>query len=298
MGWFVSSKKKATELLDGRPVSGHVYQPPPMQIPPYGTDSFHHSAYPNQLDYSGPPPITSGQNGVYTHPQSHAGHYYYPPPNIVVNQYYVTSPNQHGQHAQNQGKLGSGLPAAVSKLRLGSMVNLATDLLPMNLPHFFDDGQAPGHTPHIPVSTVVNQSAVLYDQLYSKFNNILTSIDNDRFDSLEAELFSFPPNTGSQGIPLASTPDLAIEPYYDPSASMHALPRTPKKHSKGRKQTSCLLASIRSGNYIAKVDLYANSRLPYDLPPMRLYIATYRLLSLAAKYSDRAYQQPDRKSVV
>ncbi|EPE08623.1 lipase class 3 [Ophiostoma piceae UAMH 11346] len=293
MGWFAASKKKSTAFLDGSSVPGQVYRPPPLQVQPCGTDPFHHGPLdPSARQHENPRPafIENGHNGGYTHPPPHTGHYYYPPP-IVVNQYYVASPGGPAfPYVPDQKTLGSGTPAAVSKLRLGSVVNLATDLLPMNLPHFFD-GEPPSS--HTPGSTLVNQGAVLYDQLSSKFDNILTSIDNDRLDSLEADLFSFSPSAGSQAVPAhASTPASGTEPYYGHAASIRALPRAPSKHAPSKTQSVGVLASMRSCNYIAKVDLYANSRLPYNLPPARLYIASYHLLSLAAKYSDRAYQQP------
>ena len=253
MGWFAASKKKSTAHLDGSFAPGQMHHPPLLQVQPCGTDSLHYGPLgpdARLLEYPGPPLIGNGHNG-YTHPPSHAGHYYYPPP-IVVNQYFVASPGQAAfPHAPAQKTLGSGMPAAVSKLRLGSVVNLATDLLPMNLPHFFDDGLPSSHAPG---STLVDQGAVLHDQLSSKLDRILTSIDNNRFDSLEGDLFSF--------VPTQAVPARAV--------IMHALPRDPRKHAPGKKQYVGVLASIRSGNYIAKVDLYANSRLPYNLPPARL----------------------------
>ena len=53
-----------------------------------------------------------------------------------------------------------------------------------------------------------------------------------------------------------------------------------------------ITSAITSTNYFDKVYLYANSRLPPNLPPLRLYIPTYPLLCLAAQYSQRAYNEP------
>ncbi|PNS15247.1 Protein phosphatase 2C 4 [Sphaceloma murrayae] len=45
-------------------------------------------------------------------------------------------------------------------------------------------------------------------------------------------------------------------------------------------------------NVSSKVYQYANSRLPSDLQPFRAYMETYRLLSIAARYSLSAYSPP------
>lgn len=42
----------------------------------------------------------------------------------------------------------------------------------------------------------------------------------------------------------------------------------------------------------SKVSLYANSKLPPDLPPLRVYIPTWPLICLAAQYSADAYKAP------
>lgn len=47
-----------------------------------------------------------------------------------------------------------------------------------------------------------------------------------------------------------------------------------------------------SGSYFAKVELYANSRLPMNLPSLKLYIPTWPLLCLASQYSERVYEKP------
>ncbi|KAJ5434790.1 hypothetical protein N7491_005385 [Penicillium cf. griseofulvum] len=47
-----------------------------------------------------------------------------------------------------------------------------------------------------------------------------------------------------------------------------------------------------SVDYFSKVYLYANSRLPPHLPPLKFYPPTYPLLQLAAKYSRRVYDKP------
>ncbi|CAI7660394.1 unnamed protein product [Penicillium viridicatum] len=58
-----------------------------------------------------------------------------------------------------------------------------------------------------------------------------------------------------------------------------------RSERKGKKPTG-------SVDYFSKVYLYANSRLPPHLPPLKFYPPTYPLLQLAAKYSRRVYDKP------
>ena len=53
-----------------------------------------------------------------------------------------------------------------------------------------------------------------------------------------------------------------------------------------------LTSAVLRTNYFAKVKLYANSRLPIDLPSLNLYMPEWPLVCLAAQYSRRAYIKP------
>ncbi|EFX00458.1 lipase, class 3 [Grosmannia clavigera kw1407] len=203
--------------------------------------------------------------------------YYLPPqpPSVVVNQhYYINAPSSSPGIASPR-KLLAGSTGCIAKLNLGSVANLATDLLPMDMPHIFDDRpsaiQAPG-------PTFVHKGMTLYDQLSSGFDSVLTSIDHGL-------------DTGREGYPLhglvpypQTSPYLQNEatPVYDGGGDGPTLKIQPAATS---------LPSI-SANYFAKVDMYANSKLNSKLPPLRLYVNTYPLLCLAAKYSDCVYEQP------
>lgn len=55
---------------------------------------------------------------------------------------------------------------------------------------------------------------------------------------------------------------------------------------------NAITTAITSTNYFAKANLYANARLPPNLPPLKLYMPTYPLLCLAAQFSQRVYTRP------
>lgn len=133
---------------------------------------------------------------------------------------------------------------------------------------------------------LVNQTAAMYDQIFARFDNVMTLIDRDKYVGDENDLFIY------QSHPVAAPP-------IEPPSQQHIVYKghvkkgkkeTPKEVAK--KQTSALASSLASRGYFAKVDLYANSKLPADLPPLRLHIPTYPLICLAAQYSERVYENP------
>lgn len=116
---------------------------------------------------------------------------------------------------------------------------------------------------------LVNQTAAMYDQIFARFDNVMTLIDRDKYVGDENDLFIY------QSHPVAAPP-------IEPPSQQHIVYKghvkkgkkeTPKEVAK--KQTSALASSLASRGYFAKVDLYANSKLPADLPPLRLYVIMY-----------------------
>ncbi|KAH6652571.1 Alpha/Beta hydrolase protein [Truncatella angustata] len=190
---------------------------------------------------------------------------------IIVNQHYYLNPPPSHHSSCTSNPLG--------KLHLGSVVDLATQIVPVNVVHqVFDDGLPRWHC-H--ATQFLNQGAALYDQIQTKFNDVMTSIDCERFAGNEKDLFQY-----------QSTPSLLSRASSPPSPPLER--GQPKKRSKKdapKGQTTAVASSMISGGYFAKVELYANSRLPMDLPPLRLYIPTWPLICLAAQYSERVYER-------
>jgi hypothetical protein len=103
----------------------------------------------------------------------------------------------------------------------------------------------------------LNQGAALYDLISSKFNSVVTSIDNERFSGDEHELWVQPPSPAAQkSLVVATKKDVVKD----------------KSKNSSKDDTGCPIATkIAHTNYFAKVNLYANSRLPLDLPVVKLY---------------------------
>jgi len=146
-------------------------------------------------------------------------------------------------------------------------MNRATDLIPgVDLARLTDVGHLNWH----PCGTkALNEGAALYDQIASRFDNVMSLIDLDRYTGNENDLFVChqPP------APLQPGYHAAREGTTDRSLAHHKRKHGPppaRDHPKG--QTTAVAASVISGDYFAKVDLYANSRLPLNLPPLRLYV--------------------------
>lgn len=135
----------------------------------------------------------------------------------------------------------------ISRLNLNSMSNLLNADVPECIPGARIMNQG------IPAGTqYLNQGAALCDVLTSKFNDIITLIDGENWSGDERELMvqEQPPPMFQQERP----------------ATTRELPRSGK--SKGMVNNP--ISSAISTNYFAKVNLYANSRLPPNLRPMKL----------------------------
>ncbi|KAK0727477.1 Alpha/Beta hydrolase protein [Lasiosphaeria miniovina] len=208
-----------------------------------------------------PPPV-----GWTPHPPAlfHQPAVYSPP--IIVNQHhYYLGPPANGRTA--------------SKLNLGSVVDLAKEICPnSNFPPIFDDGLPRWHGYS---SQLLNQSAAMADQISSRFNDVVTLIDCERYAGNEGDLFTWQPGYEQQ---LPTDMNVGDKGLLKPGKKNLA-----KGQPKG--QTTAVAASVMSGSFFAKVDLYSNSKLPMNLPPLRLYIPTYPLLCLAARYSERVYER-------
>lgn len=119
------------------------------------------------------------------------------------------------------------------------------------------------------------QGAALCDVITSKFDAVITSIDDDKFSGKEEDLKVYD------------------ETQRRPSSSS---PPPGRRKGTAEDQVYEALGGDKGSNHFAKVWLYSNSRLPPHLPPFKVYIPTYPLLCLAATYSERAYVAPVPKS--
>lgn len=169
----------------------------------------------------------------------------------------------------------------LSKLIIGSAVNLADQLMPGVVPAFLNDGL---NLRGGECNQFAGPGAAELNQLGDRFNDVMTQIDRDRYAGNERDLFTYGPDSASD---TSSTEVTTRGQLGKPRKNQP--PHKGNATSKG--QTAAVAASVLSGNYFAKVELYANSRLPMDLPPLKLYIPTWPLLCLAAQYSDRVYEK-------
>lgn len=126
------------------------------------------------------------------------------------------------------------------------------------------------------------------NQLYNRLNNVMTLIDCERYAGNERDLFFCQQRESEPSTAEATTTrgQLTVKPKRNQA-------RKQSGHPKG--QTTGVAATVISGNCFAKVELYANSRLPMNLPPLKLYIPTWPLLCLAAQYSEKVYEKAQGK---
>lgn len=138
--------------------------------------------------------------------------------------------------------------------------------------------ERPTHAVAMKSMQTLCQGAALCDRITSKFDAVITSIDDDKFSGKED--------------------DLKVYEDAPQRPSNSSSPPGRRKGSKGTAEDQVYeaLGGDKGSNHFAKVWLYSNSRLPPHLPPFKVYMPTYPLLCLAATYSLRAYDAPVPKS--
>ncbi|KAI1871806.1 hypothetical protein JX265_005792 [Neoarthrinium moseri] len=287
MGLFAHKKGHSDRSSPPKVKVDHLGYPiGPPQYPPHSQQQQWSSRVPVSQAYSKPVQYSNYQSTpvVWNAPPTSTALLPYQDHNatrpVVVNQHYYVNdqpPQPYGYTNGSSSHASHGLDV-VSKPKFGSVVDLAQELVPSNFCQSFDDGLPRWHGQ---ATQLLNQGAALYDQIQNKFNDMMTLIDSEKFSGNEKEW--------SQDQPLSLLPPKAT-PLVPATERGH--PKKTMKNTSAKGQTTAVASSILSAGYASKVDLYANSRLPLDLTPLRLYMPTWPLISLAARYSARVYERP------
>ncbi|CAN8095983.1 unnamed protein product [Discula destructiva] len=273
MGLFSRSKSKAQQppqSMGPPPVPAATRPAAPLPPPQY--------APPQTSGIFGP----DGSDIPYT--MVHPAGYIPPPPAynqssqqqapIVVNQHYFMYPGNGGQ-----GPSTSNCP--LTRLAMNSAVNLTNQVMPGVSPAV---REAVTNSEYGCGSRRDGQSSNSMNQLYTRFNDVMTLIDRERYCGNERDLFV----CGQDDSDSLPSTEVAARGQLT-SKSKKSKSRKQSGHPKG--QTTGVAATVISGNTFAKVELYANSRLPMNLPPLKLYIPTWPLLCMAAQYSEKVYEK-------
>jgi hypothetical protein len=132
------------------------------------------------------------------------------------------------------------------------------------LPQVLDEVLPPSW--HSCGSQLVKQGNGLVEELSSRFDNVLTAIDQGGYNGKEKDIFAWQPAHAHPPVPISEAP-----------STDRSVPKTSKKsHRKENpKGQTTAAAAVVSGSFFAKVDHYANSRLPMNLLPLRLYASLF-----------------------
>jgi hypothetical protein len=115
---------------------------------------------------------------------------------------------------------------------------------------------------HHRATDYLNQGAALCDRISSKLNSVITSIDGEIFSGDEKELVIY--DLVPQPLPPLQ-PQPAGRGILEPLVG-----HEPTSQGAANNAMSTIVTSPSSSNYFAKVNLYANSRLPRNLPPLKV----------------------------
>lgn len=128
---------------------------------------------------------------------------------------------------------------------------------------------------------------LLHDVIASKFDEVISSIDGETFAGKEDDLCMLLDHLVLPNAHDLRAPVIQEEPGVNLRGGWGSGYRAAVSGA-DRRLTSAVLGT----NYFAKAKLYANSRLPTDLPSLHLSIPYWPLVCLAAQYSRRAYTKP------
>lgn len=128
-----------------------------------------------------------------------------------------------------------------------------------------------------------------YDEICNRFDDVMTRIDSEAMCGSESNLFSYKEPADIYEQTTSTSNDRSL------TTLSNIAPKSNRNKTKSKTKTPSQATQITSGTYFAKVELYANSKLPASLPPLTLYMPTWPLLSLAAQYSQRVYARPTGK---
>jgi hypothetical protein len=205
----------------------------------------------------------------WTPPAPHYDASYRPPPPpyqhpIVVNQhYYLPQPSAEDPNRHYLTKL------------TGSVANVAREVMPVTAAHLGDlhwagnYGSGPSTWHGTGLGTqLLNQTAAVVDQISSRFDRIMTMIDVEKYTGNEPGLF-----TSHPAMPMHTAGHHLYHPNVEvpvPEKSKKAKTRAERENLHPKGQTTAIAVSVASGSYFDKVELYANSRLSRQLPPLKL----------------------------
>jgi Lipase (class 3) len=132
----------------------------------------------------------------------------------------------------------------------------------------------------------LNRGAAFCDQVASKFNDVISLMDEETFAGNEQDLrltFYQPPPSS----PPQHTAELVPRGAHSKALVVARRPGASKDKDKANSPKA-----LTTTNVFAKAAMYANSRLPADLPRLKVYITTWPLICLAAQHSLYAYRKP------
>lgn len=207
------------------------------------------TSQPQQYSYFPPqsPPVepTSYGQPPWVPPQ-------YQPYKVTVSQTYLL-PQQSPPQMNN---VEAGCPH-IAKFKAGAVT--VTNLLQGDVPDFIPGARLFNNANYFPIQQPqgtenLAQTAALYERIATKFDAVVTLIDGERFNGDNKELDILEPHEPAQDLERSIIPS-----------------KKGKSNGKSKEKAGCPIASaITSVNYFDKVNLYANSRLPLNLPPMKL----------------------------
>ena len=132
-----------------------------------------------------------------------------------------------------------------------------------------------------PTAQTYRDQQNLFNHIGDKFSDVVSMIDEDSYPFRDRDFIITldPPQSA-----------LAQTPFISPQSTGQSQDRGKTLIPYRQRPRPPDRSQSQSINVLSKVSLYSNSRLPQQLPPLRLYMASWPLVCLAAEYSLNAYK--------
>ena len=142
-----------------------------------------------------------------------------------------------------------------------------------------------------PVATV-NDKITKANRYINSHRTALLDVITDRFDNVLGQMDCDCFSGGEKALIITSEEDVESGQRAGGNAVTLRGGGPTVKGAAFHGANQAMTSVVTSTNYFSKSNLYANSRLPPNLPPFRVYIPTWPLICLAAQYSQRVYTKP------
>lgn len=213
------------------------------------------------------------------------------PSNAFPSQSYAPYPGHANAYSDVRPSLPA-TPASTELVLISTFSSRAQPADPVHLPRqkWTSCSNLPSQVhQQAPLMQPYQNTQYLYDTIGDSFSDIVFLVDEGILPLGQKDFVITldPPTSASPPLTRSQDPLVGTGPPGDQETSF-----SPDRQNGKQSTKQPLEWQNHKINVLSKVLMYGNARLPVNLPPLRLYMASWPLICLAAEYSRNAYKKP------